>query len=275
MMNMKKYGLIGYPIAHSMSPALFKAAYGGAYLYELIEEADFEVAYQQFLQEYDAINVTAPFKEAACAKADVLSAECECIGACNVLKKTEEGVFAANTDYLGVMKSLIQHQEIGLKPLTVVVGCGGAGKAAAYAACELGHEVVILNRTLEKAVEFVDKLRSMESGYSVSAGPLSAFKKCFQAAGTIIYTVPEFLPEIKSLRKCELRGGVFRSHPKVILEANYRNPAFTAEILAHHVSINPKITYVSGLEWLLDQAVEAYGIFTGKEPNIQEMIKVL
>ena len=130
---MKKYGLIGYPIAHSMSPALFKAAYGGAYLYELIEEADFEVAYQQFLQEYDAINVTAPFKEAACAKADVLSAECECIGACNVLKKTEEGVFAANTDYLGVMKSLIQHQVIGLKPLTVVVGCGGAGKAAAKA----------------------------------------------------------------------------------------------------------------------------------------------
>ena len=34
---MKKFGLIGHPISHSLSPALFKAAYGGKYAYELIE----------------------------------------------------------------------------------------------------------------------------------------------------------------------------------------------------------------------------------------------
>jgi shikimate 5-dehydrogenase len=39
--------------------------------------------------------------------------------------------------------------------------------------------------------------------------------------------------------------------------------------------LNEKITYVSGKEWLLHQAVEAFGIFTGREPNIPEMIKVL
>ena len=58
---MKRFGLIGYPIAHSLSPALFKAAYGGKYAYDLIEEADFEKAYDRFLQDYHAVNVTAPF----------------------------------------------------------------------------------------------------------------------------------------------------------------------------------------------------------------------
>ena len=62
---MKKFGLIGHPIAHSLSPALFKAAFGGRYTYDLIEEEDFEKAYGRFLEEYDAINVTAPFKESA------------------------------------------------------------------------------------------------------------------------------------------------------------------------------------------------------------------
>ena len=275
MVQMKKFGLIGHPVSHSKSPALFKAAYGDAYPYELIEEADFDVAYGKFLDEYDAINVTAPFKESACAKADVLSVECECIGACNVLKKTEDGVYAANTDYLGVMKSMIRHQVMGLKPLTVVVGCGGAGKAAAYAACELGNEVVILNRTLDKAVVFADRLRSMGRRYSVSVKPLDAFRKYFQMAGTIIYTIPETIDDIHRLKKCELRGGIFKAHPKVILEADYRNPAFTSDILEQFSSVNPRISYVSGLEWLLEQAVEAYEIFVEDEPNIQEMIKVL
>ena len=71
---MKKFGLIGCPIAHSMSPALFKAAYDGAYDYDLIE-GEFDDVYLRFLNEYDAINVTAPFKEIACSKAQVLSPE--------------------------------------------------------------------------------------------------------------------------------------------------------------------------------------------------------
>ena len=83
-----KFGLIGHPIAHSLSPALFKAGYNGRYPYELIETADFEEAYQRFLDDYDGINVTAPFKEPAYAKADIISDECRLIGATNLLIKT-------------------------------------------------------------------------------------------------------------------------------------------------------------------------------------------
>ena len=97
-----KFGLIGHPIAHSLSPALFKAGYDSRYPYQLIEGADFEDSYRRFLEGYDGINVTAPFKELAFVKADILSPECEAVGATNLLVKTPDGIKAYNSDYLGV-----------------------------------------------------------------------------------------------------------------------------------------------------------------------------
>ena len=92
-----KFGLIGHPIEHSLSPALFKAGYDRKYPYDLIEEQDFEKAYQRFLAEYDGINVTSPFKETALLKADIVSDECRMIGATNLLVKTDAGVTAIFT----------------------------------------------------------------------------------------------------------------------------------------------------------------------------------
>lgn len=99
---MKRFGLIGHPIAHSLSPSLFRAGYDGKYLYDLIQTPDFEEAYQRFLDGYDGINVTAPFKELAYAKADILSEECRIIKATNMLVKTPDGIKAYNSDFLGV-----------------------------------------------------------------------------------------------------------------------------------------------------------------------------
>ena len=139
-----RFGLIGHPIAHSLSPALFKAGYEGRYPYELIEGEDFEESYRKFLEEYDGINVTAPFKELAFAKADILSPECESVGATNLLVKTPLGVKAFNSDFLGVRMWL---EEVAAEVLTekisvLIVGLGGAGKAAAAAAESLGMKVV-------------------------------------------------------------------------------------------------------------------------------------
>ena len=102
MTSKMKFGLIGHPIEHSLSPALFRAGYDGRYPYELIQTSDFEEAYERFLADYDGINVTAPFKELAIKKADILSEECLKIGATNLLIKTPEGIKAYNSDYLGV-----------------------------------------------------------------------------------------------------------------------------------------------------------------------------
>ena len=110
---------------------------------------------------------------------------------------------------------------------------------------------------------------------SVTTASLSDFCKYFKLAGTIIYTLPLAIPQLKELKCKDIQGGLFKKLPKVILEANYLNPSFTTERITELKAINPKISYASGKEWLVYQAVEAYEIFTEEVPNIQKMMNVI
>ena len=277
---MKKFGLIGHPIAHSLSPALFKAAYGGKYAYDLIEGEDFDKSYEKFMEEYDAINVTAPFKELAYAKASSQSGECKAVGAANILIKDKESVFADNSDIAGVSGALrtagIANSK-GKKAL--IVGCGGAAMAATYATwIELGCDTVVINRNFEKAKNFIERIKDIQQGQSeISAAGIDRFEEYFRESDIVIYTLPLAIPVLKILERSTIRGGKLwqRKRSKIILEANYKDPAFTSEITERICRINPKIRFISGKEWLLHQAVGAYKSFTGEEPNIGEMRKVL
>ena len=60
-----KFALIGHPVAGSLSPRLFAAAYDGRYPYDLVDRERFEDAWDVFLNEYQGVNVTAPFKQDA------------------------------------------------------------------------------------------------------------------------------------------------------------------------------------------------------------------
>ena len=279
---MKKFGLIGHPIAHSLSPALFKAAYGGKYAYDLIEGEDFEKSYDRFIEEYYAINVTAPFKELAYAKADKASDECKAVGAANILIKNSDGhsISADNSDIAGVSEALRSAgiaDSKGMKAL--IVGCGGAAMASTYATwAELGCETVVINRNLDKAERFVSRLKETGKGQGeISAGGLDCFEEHFRKSDIIIYTLPLAIPALHTLSRTSIRGGGFwqKRRSKVILEANYKDPALTQETRQRISRINPEIRFISGKEWLLHQAVGAYRSFTGEDPNIEEMRKVL
>ena len=249
-----KFGLIGHPIEHSLSPALFKAGYDGRYPYELIQTPDFEEAYARFLADYDGINVTAPFKELAIKKADLLSEECQKIGATNLLIKTPEGIKAHNSDYLGVRLwiSKVSGKQI---PRILIVGTGGAGKAASEAARSLGCEVILMNRT-----QYTEDIR-----------PLSEFKEAFKQADIVIYNLPVRLPELDTLGKEDFIEG----RPKHILEANYRNPSFDKFLIERILEIHPRTHHTDGKTWLLLQALTGYEIFTGEMPDLEKMTACL
>ena len=248
---MKKFGLIGHPIAHSLSPALFKAAYDGKYAYDLIEGEDFETSYRRFIQEYDAINVTAPFKEAAFAKADILSEECASTGATNLLVKTPEGIKAYNSDFLGVRMWLSEVTE-DLKGVKIlIVGLGGAGKAAAAAAESLGMDVIRMNRTVRDS-------RTL---------PLDKFRECLREADIMIYNIPAAIPELKELTDSDFN----EDKPKLILEANYKDPSLRETM----ESFGSKAVYTGGETWLLYQAMTGYKILTGEKPDLTKMSDVL
>jgi len=86
---------------------------------------------------YQAVNVTAPFKEAAFLRADFPSEVVRRVRAANILIQRDEGVFAFNSDYLGV-KKLIGALE-GVQTVAVI-GLGGAGRAALASSEDLGFE---------------------------------------------------------------------------------------------------------------------------------------
>mgnify|MGYP003294734864 CR=1 FL=1 len=287
-----KFGLIGHPIEHSLSPALFKAGYDGMYPYDLIITEDFEEAYRIFLEGYDGINVTAPFKELALKKADILSEECQKIGATNLLIKTAGGIMAHNSDYLGVriwieeisrLASLTRNdrevnrndreanrndrettrndretaqndkegRDIEEKTTVLIVGMGGAGKAAAEAARSFGCKVILMNRT-----QYSDEIR-----------PLGEFKEAFKVADIVIYNLPVRLPELDRIGKEDFIEG----KPKNILEANYRNPSFDKDLIQKLEGMHPQIRYTGGETWLLLQALTGYEIFTGQKPDLEKM----
>ena len=295
-----KFGLIGHPIAHSLSPALFKAGYDGRYPYELIETADFEEAYERFLDGYDGINVTAPFKELAFAKADILSPECKTIGATNLLVKTPEGIKAYNSDYRGVRMWLAEKlRNLGWKEMAstepfdvlsacekratplaagggtrsegvggvlfaadthrmgtaLIVGLGGAGKAAAAAAESLGMEVIRMNRTIKD-----DMTHSLDD-----------FRECFREADIIIYNIPTAIPALNELADNDFAPG----KAKFILEANYKDPSFGKDLIDRMRTANPQAEYTGGKTWLLYQAVTGYEIFTGEKPDLAKMADVI
>ena len=247
---MDRFGLIGHPIDHSLSPELFRLAYGGEYPYDLIEGAVFEESWQRFLDGYKAINITTPFKEAAFEAVcrlereghGFVSDECRKIGATNLCIKTSRGIECYNSDYRGV-KAMLSERGYGRGRAVLVVGCGGAGMAAAAAARDLGADTVVCNRSASKCPE---------------ARPLDDIPLLASVCDIVIYTLPVAVPQLAQMR--DPGFGCAMCSP-VILEANYRNPCLEGAFTG----------YIGGREWLLAQAVTGYRLMTGKDPDTEAM----
>lgn len=296
MNDIPAFGLIGHPIDHSGSPRLFKAAYNGRYPYDLIEGEYFESSFKKFLKSYKAINVTAPFKEQAFEKADIVSGPCVLIGAANILIKEEDGIACHNSDFSGVILTVADalfpglvascyasfgkdghkkvHQAVrqsltdvyGRRPKALIVGCGGAGKAAAVAAAEMGYSVTIANRTYDKAEKFIKGIPE----YNMTVITLEELRNAVIEADLIIYTLPrscDQLAEIKMEDFISRAGG-----PKIVLEANYRDPVLPAAL--GEAMENACAMYINGKRWLLFQAVSGYALMTGETPDIAALMAV-
>lgn len=239
----RKFGLIGFPIAHSQSPALFGQAYRGLYPYDLIEDESFDVCWERFLSDYDAVNVTAPYKENAFGRADVVSDDCRILQACNVLVKGVDGIEAHNTDWMAVRDILLQEKP---RAGVLVVGAGGAGKAAAYAAVKLGYEVFLANRTFRTAEDFAGRLSLMVAGARVHPISLDEMDGAMEYCGSVIWCTP---------KRVDMPVIGVGSPDVLVVEANYRDPVLAGAPW-----------YVDGLSWLRAQARACFPILTGETP---------
>lgn len=160
-------GVAGQPIAHSLSPVIHGAWIRAARLdavYRAFGPAD-AGAFAELVDQgrggaLRGLNVTAPFKERALALADEASPTARACGAANLLVFEDGRVRADSTDGLGLMAALAEQApglDVRSRPV-VVLGAGGAARAAAAALKGAGAEVGVLNRTAERARVLADGL---------------------------------------------------------------------------------------------------------------------
>lgn len=164
------FGIVGRPVAHSLSPYLFNRALremeiSGLYLpfhvenfgefwLEVVEEGGFVEAGCSLR----GLSVTAPYKRIAVAVAGATSPLVERIASANTLTR-REGVWEADsTDPEGVLGPLRRRQIVVRGRRAAVLGAGGAGRAAAFALDEAGAEVTLFNRDPERGARSAREL---------------------------------------------------------------------------------------------------------------------
>ena len=160
-------GVAGQPIAHSLSPlihGLWIKAAGLDATYQPFGPAD-AAGFEALVADGRAghlrgLNVTAPFKEQALSLADAVSPMARACGSANLLVFGADGLSADSTDGFGLMAALSEQAPALTFAGTpvVVLGAGGAARAAVAALIAAGAEVAVLNRTRTRAEALVADL---------------------------------------------------------------------------------------------------------------------
>jgi shikimate dehydrogenase len=167
-----RLGVLGWPVAHSRSPAMHTAALAAVGLQEWTYQR-LPVPPELFAETTRALgaagfvgaNVTIPHKQAALALADSATAAARAIGAANTLSFAPDGTIAAeNTDAPGLIAALghTPPDGLGCSPRglrALVLGAGGSARAVVWALREAGaREVSVWNRTAARAAELASAL---------------------------------------------------------------------------------------------------------------------
>jgi len=162
----KLYGIIGYPVSHSLSPRMQNSAFESAavnavYLpFEVKPDALGEAVTALKVLGIQGFNVTIPHKTAIIPFLDSLDATAEVAGAVNTVKLINGALVGYNTDGDGLILSLAR--ECSFEPgdkQVLMYGAGGAARGAAAALCRAGvRGITVVNRTIETASELVSFL---------------------------------------------------------------------------------------------------------------------
>ncbi|RLB53359.1 MAG: hypothetical protein DRI34_13505 [Deltaproteobacteria bacterium] len=251
------YAVCGRPVAHSRSPQMFNAAFAAAGVparYLRLGAVDADGAWRAF-QSLDlrAMNVTSPFKQALLAPAGRVDAAARSIGATNCLVRDDHGSLAHNTDWQGVCGAL---RQAGIDPAgkrCLVLGAGGAARAAVYGLLRAGARVMINNRTPARA-------RRLAAEFGCQFADGERLPAELEQAAVVVSCLPDGV-DIGAGR--HLRPG------QAVLEAAYRQPVL------QQAAERAGAIYLSGLEWLLQQALVAHEIFLGRPAPARLMHRAL
>jgi shikimate dehydrogenase len=256
----QRLAVIGYPLGHTLSPAIHGAAVRALGLdltYEAVETPPHALG--GFLGElrgdgWLGCNVTVPHKQAVMAHVDELGDEACAIGAVNTVMNREGRLSGFNTDAQGFLADLQQRFGSPSGKVVAVLGAGGAARAVCFALRQAGAERIwVLNRTHQRAEELArtfganvggrDELQRCQLIVNCTSAGLrpgdSPIPDEWLPAGAELYDLIYNPAETRLMKMVRERGG----------------------------------TAVNGLGMLVRQAAASFRLWTGVEPPLMVMFK--
>jgi shikimate dehydrogenase len=252
------FGILGRPVAHSLSPAMHNAAFhslglNAVYVPFAVQNLDQAVQGLRGLN-LGGVSVTIPFKEEIIPLLDEVDDRALRIGAVNTVVNREGRLWGTNTDWEGALAAL--QDQTGLAGQHVLVlGAGGAGRAIVYAVRQAGGEV---------AVADVDETRAKTLAQEFGASFLPLIEAAQGPATILINASPVGMTPQEDtipLPPDNLK------HFQVVMDIVYK-PLQTR--LLREAAAQGSRT-IDGLQMLVYQGARQFELFTGRPAPVEIM----
>ena len=259
-------GIFGYPVEHTLSPAMHNAAF---------EALGMDCCYVPFVVHPDrlsaaveavralnllGVNITVPHKEKVIPMLDRIDDEASFIGAVNTIVNSDGRLTGYNTDGRGFMQSLSESGIDVKKRNVLIIGAGGAARAIGYYLAQKAKGLHIYGRTPERAERLAADLKKVSD-------KVLAVQDISSVGGfdIIVNATPLGLKDDDPL---PLDAGLLRGK-KTVCDLIYKDTRLLRE-----ASKSGCIT-MNGLGMLLWQGVLAFELWTGRKPDVDVMRKAL
>lgn len=256
-MSQSILAVAGNPALHSLSPVLMNAAAqetGIPYKYLRLPAESAQEAIDVFnALDMKGMNVTAPFKHEIIPLLDRLTENAAKADAVNCVYRRGGVLWGDNTDITGVELTLKKYPDYIRQGKMLVIGSGGAANAVIIAGQNLGLEVSVAARNQEA-------LAVLKQKYNILPVSLKHITSVVNKYPIIVQALPSgavvFDPNVLTARH-------------VVLDANYKDSIFEnpAKTIGFH--------FLSGRNWLVNQAVPAFNTFAGHEVDPSVMYGAL
>ena len=256
------YGVAGDPISHSLSPAIMNAAFRRENV-----NAVYLALHAKTLKDLlhcvreipiHGLSITMPYKEAIIPYLDNTDSHTTKIGACNTVVRAQDGkLYGFNTDTSGVVRPLERRLATLQDAKILVLGAGGAARAAVFGLKERGAEIFILNRNVAAA----QKLARRAHARSIRRADLNKY-----AFDVIINATPVGMGNLREtpLQEKEINA-------RYVFDMIY-DPVETRLI---RLAKERGAQVIPGLEMFVHQAARQFEIWTGKPAPQDDMLQVV
>ena len=271
----KTLGIFGYPISHTLSPAMHNAvikALGLDMVY-----LPFEVKPSNLKEAINGIkslgiigvNITIPHKESVIRFLDDISEEARLVGAVNTIVYKDRKLVGYNTDGSGYMASL--KEELGFNPKSkriIIIGAGGAARGILAAlATQKPKSITVANRTLSRAVSLIKAFKGKFRDTRFEAIDLdnNMLKMSFNSVDLLINTTSVGMKQSKALKI------PLETLPKIAIVSDIiYNPL---ETLLLKKAKKLGLTTHGGLGMLVHQGARSFKLWTGMDAPMNVMRK--